>query len=156
MTQIILIRYDGSQLSDKDVAILAQRLTDILSSHADANSVADIQTLTEDEFIARIRQTLKKTTFNAMVKELAEEQAIEHSVVYIGEKFRNFLTGPNASYVGFVVALTEALHKNDDLLKKSAHILSTHSGKIKSTLAKKYGFTKSIFEAISQVYNCLN
>lgn len=153
MTQIILISYDGMQLSDKDVAVLANRLTDILDRHAVSGSVIDINTLTKEELIDRL--LLGMTSVKEM-KIPTEEEAIENAVVYIGEKFKQFLTGPNTSYVGFVVALTEALHKDDDLLKKSAYILSTHSGKVKSTTARKYGFTKSIFEAIAQVYSCLN
>lgn len=152
MTQIILISYGGTQLSEKDVAVLAGRLTDILNGHAISGSVVDIATLTKEELINRI---LGMTSVKEM-KIPTEEEAIENAVVYIGEKFKQFLTGSNASYVGFVVALTEALHKDDDLLKKSAYILSTHSGKVKSATARKYGFTKSIFEAIAQVYSCLN
>lgn len=86
-------------------------------------------------------------------KKSEEQMAIESAVIYIGEKFAEWLTGPQKSMPVFLTQLSARLtyakmYGNDDNLIKAVNILCTHTGKIPAKLSKKYGFNDTVLATI--------
>lgn len=146
MKQTVIIEYTGITASPEHVKMMKDALTPILQQIAEDPTIS----------IATISGGLPNCPLfkhnQTAVCSLDDE--ITASVIYIGELFADVLTGVDKSYVNFVSKLTTALLRTDDnKLKSAVEILSTYTGKISAGLAQKYGFTKSIVQAIRQVYN---
>lgn len=86
-------------------------------------------------------------------KKSEEQMAIESAVIYIGEKFAEWLIGPQKSMPVFLTQLSARLtyakmYGNDDNLIKAVNILCTHTGKVPAKLSKKYGFNDTVLATI--------
>lgn len=94
------------------------------------------------------------------------EEAIHNAVIYIGERFEGSLadTKTLGSLVNFALALQpeaskayakdERLRNHDETcLVNAIEILSTATGTIPTTLAKKYHITRGVISIIKQIYN---
>lgn len=96
---------------------------------------------------------LEKSWIDKQPKKSEEQMAIESAVIYIGEKFAEWLTGPQKSMPVFLTQLSARLtyakmYGNDDNLIKAVNILCTHTGKIPAKLSKKYGFNDVVLATI--------
>lgn len=146
MKQYIIISYTGTQLTDSEVGYLKSSISNVLRANCDGVTDGKISIFSEDD-IKSLKNIFEDDSKSK------EQQAIEAAVVYIGERYSEHLTGANASYINFIIALSHDLSDGNVLLINSVKILSSHSGRISTTLAKKYGFTKSILAAIQTVYS---
>ena len=101
------------------------------------------------------------------ISSTSTQDAINNAVIYIGERFKNSLSGTNGpigNVAIFAIELSNAVATsrrnisfvgvgtNDELLT-AIEILSTVNGKIPSNLAKKYHFTQNVVEVIKKIYN---
>lgn len=95
-----------------------------------------------------------------------DEEAVKHSVIYIGKRFEASLKGTNGTIgniTSFAIELSNAVTTarrnmsfigvgtNDELLT-AIKVLSTTNAIIPASLAKKYHFTQSVVDVIKRVY----
>lgn len=136
----VVITYEGPELP---TTVITEIGANVMSYGKDIK----IQTLDEKDLCKAIVQqteTLKKSE---------EQMAIESAVIYIGEKFAEWLTGPQKSMPVFLTQLSARLtyakmYGTDENLVKAVNILCTHTGKIPAKLSKKYGFNDVVLATI--------
>lgn len=139
-SRALVITYYGYELPESVIKEIAK-------SVFNHGCEVEISTFTGDD----IRKALVLSTNTE--KKSEEQMAIESAVIYIGEKFAEWLIGPQKSIPVFLTQLSARLtyakmYGNDDNLIKAVNILCTHTGKVPAKLSKKYGFNDTVLATI--------
>lgn len=101
-------------------------------------------------------------TANEKPSDIASAEAIKNSVIYIGERFKQYLGTANLSM--FTLELADAVSYakrkmsfvgigSEDELLTAIKILSTLKGTIPHSLVRKYHFTQEVVDVIKNVYH---
>lgn len=162
----LIILWKGDQITDSMVQKLAEFLT--------LNGICTPEMLTikykDEEAIAKalIRDVISANDVNIVKSEDADlAEAVKQSVIYIGKRFENVLSGTNNSLSNiamFAIELSNAVitakrntsflgvGTNDELLT-AIQILSTTNAVIPASLARKYHFNQNVINVIKKIYN---
>ena len=142
----IVILYTGDKIPDTVV----KNAADALSDFTDENAVVKLCTLDTDSIAtAIVGETAKKYTVNVQHEKSEEQEAIESAILYISGLFGKLLAEKAISKFKLLLAMNIA---SDAKLKTAIEILSTKKYTLSIKLMKKYHFSKSVIDAIKDVY----
>ena len=142
----IVILYTGDKIPDTVV----KNAADALSDFTDENAVVKLCTLdTASIATAIVGETAKKYTVNVQHEKSEEQEAIESAILYISGLFGKLLAEKAISKFKLLLAMNIA---SDAKLKTAIEILSTKEYTLSIKFMKKYHFSKSVIDAIKDVY----
>lgn len=165
----LVFMWDGNPICDEDVAKLLEFFVDkgytkeqlIVAQYKDQSDIAAIMVREAGNRIVKTVQSIEEN-----VQKNETTTAIRSAVEYIGKRFENSLANTKTlgSLTNFALTLQpeaskayakpESLRDYDETcLVNAIEILSTATGTIPASLAKKYHITRGVISIIKQIYN---
>lgn len=153
----LIILWQGSKISDYQIGKIMEQL--VLSGIAEQQNITVVYKDEDSIANALLRDSAKKGLTVIKTEEpKVNLEAIKNAVIYVGKRFEVSLASTNADLTLFAIELAQTANAAkttgyEPELLTAIEILSTTSGEIPKSIAKKYHFTQAVVNVIQKVYN---